>query len=129
MKKFLYLAIMALTVGFFASCSAGSNGSDYYKDGKEPQIDFNNATVNGKKYDNQKEKCWCWTMKQTVMGITTSSEEYLWGTEFDLVAACETAMYAYAQANTVINAKASYTYIHAALYLDSEECLENNDKD
>lgn len=129
MKKFLYLAIMALTVGFFASCSAGANGSDYYKDGKEPQIDFNNATVNGKKYDNQKEKCWCWTMKQTVMGITTSSEEYLWGTEFDLVAACETAMYAYAQANTVINAKASYTYIHAALYLDSEECLENNDKD
>ena len=62
------------------------------------------------------------------MGITTSSEEYLWGTEFDLVAACETAMYAYAQANTVINAKASYTYINAP-YFDSEECLENNDKD
>ena len=33
MKKFLYLAIMALTVGFFASCKSGSNGSDYYKDG------------------------------------------------------------------------------------------------
>ena len=128
MKKFLYLAIMALTVGFFASCSAGANGSDYYKDGKEPQIDYNNATVNGKKYDNQKEKCWCWTMKATVLGVTSSEEEYLWGTEFDLVAACETAMYAFAQTNTVINAKASYTYINAPYY-DSESCLENNDKD
>lgn len=129
MKKFLYLAIMALTVGFFASCKSGANGSDYYKDGKEPQIDYDKATVNGKKYDNQNAKCWCWTMKVTVAGVTSSTEEYLWGTQFDLVVACETAMYAYAQANVLVNAKASYTYVQEPLYTDSESCLELNDKD
>lgn len=127
MKKFLYLAIMALTVGFFASCSAGANSSDYYKDGKEPQIDFDKYTVNGKAYDNKTEKCWKWTMKATVMGITTSTDEYLWGTEFTLVSACEYAMYTYAQANAVVNSKASYTYIQTS-DLDSEECLSNNDR-
>jgi len=101
--------------------------SDYYKDGREPQIDYDKATVNGKKYDNQKEKCWCWTMKQTDMGVTTSTEEYRWETEFELVAACETAMYTFAQVYADLNAKASYTYINAPYY-DSEECLENNDK-
>jgi hypothetical protein len=37
-------------------------------------------------------------------------------------------MYAFAQTNVVVNAKASYTYINAPYY-DSESCLENNDKD
>lgn len=127
MKKFLYLAIMALTVGFFASCSAGGNSSDYYKNGKEPQIDYDKATVNGKKYDNETWKCWCWTMTTTVLGETTSAEEYLWGTEFDLVAVCEAEMYAFSLANKILDAKASYTYIQTPDQ-DPEECHKHNDK-
>ena len=127
MKKFLYLAIMALTVGFFASCSAGSNSSDYYKNGKEPQIDYDKATVNGKKYDNKTWKCWCWTMTTTVLDKTTSAEEYLWGTEFDLVAVCEAEMYAFSLANKILDAKASYTYIQTPDQ-DPEECHKHNDK-
>ena len=128
MKKFLYLAIMALTVGFFASCSAGGNGSEYYKDGKTPQIDSDKATVNGKKYDNKTEKCWNWTMQSTIAGNTTSENHYIWGTEFDLVSTCEEAMYTFALANNFVNAKATYKYVQEPLYTDSESCLELNDK-
>lgn len=128
MKKFLYLAIMALTVGFFASCSAGSNSSDYYKNGKKPQIDYDKATVNGKKYDNKTWKCWCWTKTATDRDQTISTKNYLWGTEFDLVAFCEAEMYAFSLANKILDAKASYTYIQTSDQ-DSEACLEHNAKD
>ena len=128
MKKFLYLAIMALTVGFFASCSAGGNSSDYYKNGKKPQIDYDKATVNGKKYDNKTWKCWCWTMTATDRDQTTSTQKYLWGTQFDLVAVCEAEMYAFSLAHKILDAKASYTYIQTSDQ-DSEACLEHNAKD
>ncbi len=125
MKKFLYLAIMALTVGFFASCSAGGNSSDYYKNGKKPQIDVKKATVNGKKYDNKTEKCWYWTKEGTAWEITSSSKTYVYLTEFDLVVGCEEALYLVANRG----GKASYSYFEVKGYeKDPGGCLENNDK-
>lgn len=124
MKKFFYVALMALTVGLMAGCSAKSGSSDYYKDGKEPQIDFNEGTVNGVKYDTKTETCWKFTVKTTTLGITASATEYTWGTEWSVYAACEETMYFVAQAGV---SKASYSVIEAPLYDDSESCLDNND--
>ena len=126
MKKLLYVAIMALTVGLMASCAGKSGGSDYYKGGKTPDIDVNKSTVNGVKYDNETEKCWKYTIKTTTLGITVSSDTYEWATEFVMVAANEEAMYLVAQSGV---SKASYSYVEAPSYKDSEACLENNEKE
>ena len=123
MKKFFYVAVIALTA-VFASCSGG-NGSDYYKDGKEPQVDTDKHTVNGKAYDAEKEKCWLVTTKTTVLGVSASADTYTWGTEFDLVWANEEAMYIVAQAGV---STASYKYKEAPKYKNSDDCLDQNDK-
>jgi len=126
MKKLLYVAIMALTVGLMASCAGKSGSSDYYKNGKTPDINVNENTVNGVKYDNTNEKCWKFTINTTTMGITVGADEYTWATEFVMVAACEESMYLIAQSGV---SKASYSYVEAPSYKDSEACLENNEKE
>ena len=122
MKKLFYVAAVALTM-IFASCS-GSGSSDYYKNGKEPEIDFEKATVNGVKYDDETEKCWVYTIETVTLGIKASADTYTWGTEFSLVAANEEAMYAWAKAGV---GKAKYSYREAPAYKTSDECLANND--
>lgn len=134
MKKLLYVALMALTVGLMASCAGKSGGSDYYKDGKTPVIDEKNCTVNGTKYDNEKEKCWKVIVKGTGrfdfgfamvdLKQDQSEEGYVWGTQFEMVAGCETLMYTAAKTGT----KASYSFSEASAYKDSESCLKNNNE-
>ena len=46
MKKFMYIAIMAIMV-VFAGCKSGLNGSDYYKGGNKVLIDQETGKVNG----------------------------------------------------------------------------------
>ena len=125
MKKFFQVALMALTVAFMASCKGESGSSSYYANGKEPQIDFNEGTVNGKKYDTEKETCWKYTIKTTTLGISASASEYTWGTEWAMVAACEETMYIAAQTGIT---KASYSYVEAPQFKDSESCLANNNE-
>jgi len=84
MKKFLYFAILALTMGVFASCVTGASS---LRD--EPEIDEQNATINGKHYDNETYKCWEFTWEYTVKvtGEPTESEDgvdYYWTTEFEI---------------------------------------------
>lgn len=122
MKKFFYLAVIALAT-VFASCTGG-NCSDYYKDGKEPQVDTDKHTVNGKVYDDEKEQCWKVTVKTTILGVTGTADSYTWGTEFDLVWANEEAMYAVAKAGV---STASYKYQAAPKYKNSDDCLDAND--
>lgn len=124
MKKFFYVALMALTVGFFASCgnNNGMGTSDFYKGGKEVEINYNEGTVNGTKYNNTDDKCWKVTATQKLI-VTVTVDEYVWGTEFDAVAFGEALMWTYAQTGI----KASYKYAPAPSFKDSEACLENND--
>lgn len=122
MKKFFAMAVMALTVAFMASCSGG-NGSDYYKN-HELQIDVENGTVNGHAYNNETEKCWKVTLTTKYMGITGEDVSYDWGTEFALVAGCETAM----AASYEMGIKSTYKYVEAPSYPDYESCNNaNND--
>ena len=120
MKKFFYLAVIALAT-VFASC-AGEGSSDYYKNHKL-NIDWDKCEVNGHKYDNETEKCWKVTTTATVMGVTATADSYAWSTEFVLVAAEETAM-----ASTVVG-KSKYSYVEAPAYKDSDSCLANNDEE
>lgn len=120
MKKFFYVAVMALTVAFMASCS-GNGGSEYYRN-HELQIDVENGTVNGKSYDSETEKCWKITMKTTYLGVTGTADEFTWGTEWALVAGCETAM----ASSYEMGIKASYTYAEAPQYKDYEACNNAN---
>ncbi|MCR5533156.1 MAG: hypothetical protein K6F10_04670 [Paludibacteraceae bacterium] len=81
MKKYFYVAIMALTLGMFAGCTGVSAP-------KEPVIDEEAGTVNGVKYDNETYKCWLVETESTssCTGETPeqSSDKYLWWmTEFD----------------------------------------------
>ena len=81
---------MALTVGFFASCSENSSigNSDYYKNNKLV-VDKDNHSGNGKVFDNTTEKCWKVTtiITASVMGVKyfETETEYVWATEYDLV--------------------------------------------
>ena len=121
MKKFFYVAVMAVAA-FMVSCSGG-NGSDYYKN-HELQIDWEKGTVNGKAYNTETEKCWKTSIKTTYLGITGTADEYTWGTEFALVAGCETAM----ATSCAAGIKSSYSYAEAPSFKDSESCLANNSK-
>lgn len=127
MKKLLYVAMMALTVGLMASCAAKSGSSDFYKNGKEPEIDLEKATVNGVKYDDETNKCWKYTVSTTVAGITGTADTYTWGTEFVMVAACEYAMYTAAQA-PLTKAKYSYAEVPGKDQDACEELAEKNNK-
>ncbi|MBO5618541.1 MAG: hypothetical protein J5902_00990 [Paludibacteraceae bacterium] len=82
MKKFLYLAMMALTLGFFAGCTGASVG-------KQPVIDENAGTVNGKAYDTETYKCWefTWEYTEKATGEADAHEsgvDYFWMTEFEI---------------------------------------------
>ena len=125
MKKFLYVAIMALTMGFLASCSGSS--SKYTQGGPQPSIDTDKSTVNGVVYDNKIEKCWKVTIHATAtyMGVTATTDEttYEWCTEFELVAVYEEAMWTMAQAGRY--ASASYSYV-ATADKDYDSCINHN---
>ena len=122
MKKFIYVAIMALVMGMFAGCKSGINGSDYYAGGKTVDINYEKSTVNGYKYDNTTAKCWMWTMKETTQGTTITHDYYVWCTEFELVAACEEEMYACSRTGIV----ASYAYIQTPARNTEEACERGN---
>lgn len=82
--------------------------SDYYYDGREPVFDFDKSTINGRHYDNTTKFCWKYTIKTTTLGITASTTEYMWGTEFSVVAACEESMYVIAHTG---DSRGSYSYV------------------
>ena len=83
MKKFLYVAVMALTFGMFTSCMPNVSVRE------EPEIDETNATINGKHYDNEVYKCWEFKYEATckATGVETEHEsgvENFWMTEFQI---------------------------------------------
>ena len=118
MKKFLYAAVMALTVAFMASCG-GTPTSYKYADGENPTIDVMKGTVNGTSYDNETQKCWKVTYKST----STTFDEYEFTTEFLLVAAAETWV---AELNHM-GMKGGYSYIVVAGKNDYESCENLNE--
>ena len=81
MKKFIYAAILALTLGAFASCTGTSLGA-------EPVIDEKNGTINGKKYDNVNYACWQFdysyneTCTDGEEGDSDAGTIFYWTTEF-----------------------------------------------
>ena len=92
MKKFMYVAVMALTLGFFTGCLPKVSV------GNEPQIDEQKSTVDGKYYDNTVYKCWVFTWEYTEKenGTITEHEsgvDYWWQTE--LMAQYEKALWEY----------------------------------
>lgn len=121
MKKFIYVAVMAIAV-VFASCTKadGFGNSEYYKN-HSLDIDINAGTVNGKSYDNTTDKCWKIETKAKVMGISTVVISYDWGTEFTVVAANETAIAALAGIS-----KSTYTMKEASEYDTYEKCTDAN---
>ena len=122
MKKFFMMAVMALTVGFFASCAVGGSG-DYKQGDPAPSIDTEKGTVNGKQYDTDVEHCWRVVATLKVGNSKTQSTYYRWDTEFDVHAEFEMAAWTSAQAGT------PYTYIAVIVSAkDSEDCLSKNDK-
>lgn len=93
MKKLLYVAVMALTMGLFASCNGGPSTGMKYAEGENPTINVVDGTVNGKAYDNTTDKCWKWTLAERIPGIGSGSEtRYEWGTEFGVIAGLEQAV-------------------------------------
>ena len=125
MKKLFYVAIMALAV-VFSSCGVGvGNGSsERYKDGKEPVIDWDNGTVNGISYEKNEKHCYKFTVSTTTLGITASADDWIWGSEWDIVAACEETMYLVAKTGV---SKASYSYI-IEVGADQERCEELSER-
>ena len=120
MKKFLYVALMAVAV-FMASCNQG--GSNYYKTHKLV-VDDEAGTINGVKYDQTTEKCWKVTMTETYMGVSASDTEHMWGSEFTVVLGCETAMAAVAELG-VGSATYSYSVEPSAKDYDACKALDN----
>ncbi len=118
MKKFFQVALMALTVVFMASCVAGGSGN--YKEGDPaPEIDYNNATVNGIAYDDEIDACWKTDVTAKFMGFKVSLTYYDWGSEFDIVAIHEQTAWMCAQSGY-----SSYRYVSAidATKKDYEAC-------
>ena len=124
MKKFIYVAVMAIAV-VFASCNGEGNGSEYYKN-HELQIDLNAGTVNGKSYDTTTDKCWKVTTTTKTFGVTGTAVSYDWGTEFSVVAGCETAMAVAYAMHSIGNTKATYTCVEAPEYDTYEKCNDAN---
>ena len=125
MKKLLYVAVMALTMGFFASCNNGPSTGMKYAEGENPNVNVQDGTVNGKEYDNTTAKCWKWTLAESLPGYGSASDtSYAWGTEFEMVVAAEHAV-AVANHNG-INAGYSYKEVEAT---DSEACNNQNEED
>ena len=123
MKKLLYLAVMALTIGFFASCAVGGSG-DYKQGDPKPSIDYDKGTVNGVKYNMEDEFCWRVVATLKVGNSKNQLTYYRWDTEFDVHAEFEMEAWGAAQTGT------QYTYIAGVVSAkDSEDCLSKNDKD
>ena len=122
MKKFIYVAIMAVVTLAFSACKSNFNGSDYYQDGKTVVIDYNKGTVNGVKYDTTTEKCWMWTLEEKTTGVAVKFDYYVWATEFELVAMCETEMYECSRSGRI----ASYAYIHMPSLKSADACENAN---
>lgn len=102
MKKFLGMAIIALSM-VLASCGVTGGGVD-----NAPVYDDTNATINGRHYDNETEKCWkVDTWQKTVYSHspednTNETETYYeWGTEYEIRKSWENWK---AAANVSINA-------------------------
>lgn len=119
MKKFI-LAILALVTVVFSACKMGGNGSDYYIGRDEPKIDAEKGTVNGVKYDNKTAKCWEWIMTAKTQSEKQETYHYVWGTQFQLVAICEMAMFTASRTGIV----AEYAYVEAPKYKTEEACEE-----
>ena len=125
MKKLLYVAVMALTMGFFASCNNGPSTGMKYAEGENPTINVVDGTVNGKAYDNTTEKCWKWTLVERIPGVGSASEtRYEWGTEFAVIAGLEQGV-ALANHNG-IEAGYDCKEVEAS---DSEACNNKNEED
>jgi hypothetical protein len=122
MKKFLYVALMAIVTFAFSACKSNFNGSDYYTDGRQVVVDYNKCTVNGVKYDNTTEKCWMWTLKEKTGGAAISLDYYVWCTEFVLAVTCETEMYECSRSGRI----AEYAYIQAPSYKSADACEQAN---
>ena len=135
MKKFLFAALTALTMVFMSSCGQGSS-SEYTQGGPAPSIDAKAGTVNGRTYNNTDYKCWIVSYSFEYLAVLSGSStkttetKYIWGTEFDIVSAAETTMYATAQSGTL--AKGSYSYLVFApldgTQLDYDSCTDLNKK-
>ena len=91
MKKFFYVAFMALTMGLFASCNSNGPAVGFkYADGENPDVDYVHHTVNGIEYDDTVEKCWVTNSAATYpQGGTLTITSYGWSTEFALVSGNE----------------------------------------
>ncbi|MCR5049881.1 MAG: hypothetical protein K6A36_02220 [Paludibacteraceae bacterium] len=134
MKKYFVYAFMAMTVALMSSCM-GSGNSNRYADGKEPKIDADNCTVNGRHYDNTKDRCWKVTSNfkasvnvVDVIGINIDAKDkvyYTWSTEFELVSGLERDMYLAAQGGDATSASYKYSAVSAK---NSEACYDMNDK-
>ena len=93
MKKLLYVAVMALTMGFFASCNGGPGTGMKYAEDENPQINYDSGSVNGKTYDNTTDKCWELTLSVKVpYAGTQTTKAYEWGTEFFIVTVGESSV-------------------------------------
>ena len=80
MKKFIYVAVMALTLGFFSNCTPRASV------GNEPKLDEQNSTLNGVFYDNTVYKCWefTWSYVEKENGAVVEQDhgvDYEWTTE------------------------------------------------
>ena len=122
MKKFIYVAIMAIVTVAFTACKSNLNGSDYYTDGRQVVVDVEKGTVNGVKYDNTVAKCWAWTLTEKMNGTKVELTYYVWCTEFELAATCETEMYECSRSGRV----ATYAYIQAPSYKTEDACEQAN---
>ena len=93
-----------------------------------PKIDNSKHTVNGRTYDNETEKCWkvstSFTIKTSGSKTSSSSVEYVWGTEFYLVSMMEMEMWGMAQTGEY--GSCAYSYTHTSDQ-DSESCYNHND--
>lgn len=117
------MAVMALTVVFFAACAAGGSGN--YKQGDAaPSIDTEKGTVNGIQYDTDNERCWRVVATLKTGSTKTQETYYEWNTEFGVHAEYELAAWTAAQTGV------KYTYVAGIVSAkDSEDCLSKNDKD
>ena len=120
--------MVAITMLGMTGCGQGSSST--YKQGDSmPSINIVEGTVNGKKYDTEKEACWKLTFKYTVKSDDSSTNgsevSYVWGTEFGIVSTQEMAMWTAAQAGKY--ASASYSYVKTN-DKDYNSCVDHNSK-
>ena len=116
-KNGTYRRIKDFTFG-----STYSSTSEDYINGKELKIDYDKSTVNGFKFDNTVRKCWAWTMTTVTNDAQIMITYYLWGTMFELMVTCESAMYEASRSGII----ASYTFVEAAKFKQSDDTCENS---